>query len=155
MAIDFNSDSTWNNTKGQREFYIHFHDGLAIEDVACLMPCKVFRIDHDNQILSINEAERISHDDNRGQLIYQRRRNKYYSYAEAIEDHQVLYAHIERQDNTHMPIDELVPVRCQHFGSSAADPGQSRFMAVVFVTLVITLVLIALANWKQTKISVS
>ena len=87
----FESGSTWKESIGEVNLYVHFEDGLSSGEVLGIRPCNEVKLIQKDDILYFHKSGWNPQNGENYYMIYKSRMNKYYSYAEAVQDKKQLF----------------------------------------------------------------
>jgi hypothetical protein len=112
LVYIFESGAIWRNNIGRAELIIHFEDGLTTLDVEAVQPCEDMSYDAENNVLSMTKSNWEPSPGENFYLLYKRSKNKIYSFAEGVEDHQKLYARLDQQVRDYQLARDAPPFNC-------------------------------------------
>ena len=87
----FETGASWKGAIHNADLYVHFKDGLTTEEILGIRPCNGVNLIEKDDVLYFHRSE---WEPGRGEnfyLIYQSRKNKYYSFKEAVQDRKQLF----------------------------------------------------------------
>ena len=109
----FETGATWNQPISDVDLYVHFMDGLTSQDVLGIRPCNNVQLIEKQDILYFNKSDWKPKAGENFYLTYASRKNKYYSYKEAVEDKNQLFSNAKKLAVNDIDISEVISFNCK------------------------------------------
>jgi hypothetical protein len=137
----FESGSVWKDKIDKAELFVHFMDGLTTEDVIGVRPCDQILLLKDKDKLYFNKSNWEPEPGENFYLLYQSRKNKYYSFPEGVQDRNQLYSQIQKKGKEGFQVTKSTIFTCQDI---LDIDTKSRYAPLVFSILGASLLLFIL-----------